>query len=319
MKKLAALLALSLTLTAVSKAANADLGIAGNTNAFIFGTANTSGGHSDGSVVVLGSWTGNNYEVRQKATVDNVSTAIGSPTTSETSVYVGGNNSLTGFLRTSTGKADIVGTKGTLSQNGANNTYYSQAYDFAPTVANLKKLSSDLFALPGTSLITASNLNGNDIKVNLSLTSGDLKVYTVSGSQLSILRNLSFQNTTGNETIVINVTGNVTDWGWNQNTDTLASKIIWNFDSAVTSVNVNNKVNGTILATNATVTQGNAGLIQGTLIAQNWVNSGSAELHVKKFTGTIPLVSAPEPAGVMTMAGFLGLALCSRRRQAVRL
>lgn len=313
MNKLASLLAPLVLGCALSAPAAttylASLGAAGNTNAFIFGNATTGGGHSDGSMVVNGNWSGNYYEVRQHGDTPLPTT----PFASNTALYIGGDNNVSNYIRTLSGDAYIAGDKQPIQNNGGGHTYSpAPGFDLAPTIANLKKLSSDLSHLSSATLTIN---DPNNVKVNVGNIAGNLKVYTIAGNLLGGGKTLDFLNSTSNDTIVINVTGTSVNWGWSTNYD--ASRIIWNFADA-TSINIGDReFRGTILAPKATVTQSQN--INGTLIAQNWVTNGSPELHSYTFKGKIPLVSAPEPAGVMTMGGFLGLALFSRRRQPVRL
>src|SRR6478609_3816104 len=108
MKKAAPILALGLGLIPSASAANALLGIAGDTNAFILGNATTNGGHAQGSIVVGGNWGGSRYEARQQNT--SATPALGA----NTSVYIGGNDTITGdkgssFIRTASGNVVIKG------------------------------------------------------------------------------------------------------------------------------------------------------------------------------------------------------------------
>lgn len=305
------LVLLALALTAPAALTYASLGIAGETNAFITGNVNTNGGQGGGSFIVGGNWTGSNYTVRNTA---------GTPTPASllpagTALYIGGSNSVSNYVRTNSGNMVIAGAKGKISQNGGGK-YSKASYDLAPTVANLTKLSGDLFKLGGVSLNTAAQ---NNIVVNLGLntvSAGNLKVYTVDGSRLSGNKTLTFSGGTGNETVVVNVTGATMDWGLTMSGGLDSSRILWNFSGS--TVNVNQRgFNGTLLANNATINQSQS--ITGSIIAKNLNVNNSATLNAKTFTGKIPLVSAPEPAGMLTMGGFLGLALLSRRRQPVRL
>jgi choice-of-anchor A domain-containing protein len=334
MNKLAALLAplvLGLSLNTTKAAVSyASLGLAGNSNAFIFGNANTDGGHADGSIIVGGDWSGSRYELRQKSDSPNIGAgATGSPIPGNASLYIGGNDNIKGdkgsnVLRTMSGDVYIAGKYSAENVDAQNKgTVSNKSFDLAPTVENLKKLSTDLAKFDSVAL-TLDPKNTNNVKVNLSLNTANadknLKVYTVDASILGGGRTLDFSGATGNETIVINVVGKTVDWGWSVNTNDLTGNddIIWNFADTTTLNIQDRQFNGSILAPNATVNQSQN--INGTLIAQTWNNKNSAELHSYTFSGKIPLgVSAPEPAGVMTMAGFLGLVLCSRRRQAVRL
>ncbi|RYD35396.1 MAG: choice-of-anchor A family protein [Verrucomicrobiaceae bacterium] len=285
------------------------LGIAGETNAFITGNMTANGGQSQGSIIVGGDFKGSNYDVRGTSGSSTPSSVL----PANTALYVGGSNQTSNFTRTNNGNAIIAGTKGTLYQNGGG-TYTKASYDLAPTVDNLTKLSSDLTTFASVTLDTSAQ---NNIVVNTALNTanGNLKVYTVDGSLLSGNKTIKFEGT-GNETVVVNVTGSTLNWGLSLSGGIDSSKILWNFTG--TAANIGSRAfDGTLLALNANVTQNES--FTGNLIAKNLTVNNSATLKVKNFTGNIPLVSAPEPAGVMTMGGFLALALFSRRRQAARL
>lgn len=282
-------------------------------------------------MVVGGNFSGTNYDVRL---VKNTSTP-GSPFPENASLYIGGNDTVAGnkgkdsAVRTSSGDIYIGGshTKDNLiaKNKGA---IYNKTFDLAPTVENLKQLSADLYNLDSVA-ITLDPKNKANVKLDLdknTANGGSLKVYTLDASLLSSGNNIHFEGGKGDETIVVNVVGHNVDWGWSSSYD--ASQILWNFvdapsgvkgDTSAQTVNINSMFKGTILAPAANVNQNQN--MSGTLIANNLTVNKNSTLMYKSFTGTlaIPLVSAPEPAGVMTMAGFLGLALCSRRRQSVRL
>ncbi|MDB6136399.1 MAG: hypothetical protein JWM59_4642 [Verrucomicrobiales bacterium] len=313
MKKAAVLLALGFGLLSSAPAANALLGIAGDTNAFIFRNATTNGGHAQGSIVVGGNWGGTSYEARQQST--SAAPALGT----NTSVYIGGNDSITGdkgsnFIRAMSGNVVIKGTysaQNVDAQNGG--TVSAGSYDLAPTIANLQKLSSDIALLSGTA-ITIND--PNNVKVDLSAIAGNVKVLNIAASALTGNSTLDFLNSTSSDTVIINVTGTGSvNWGWSTNFD--ATRILWNFADTTSLAVGSRSFTGTILAPKADVTQSQN--IDGTLIAKSWTNNNSVELHNFAFNGNIPLVSAPEPAGMMVTGGFLGLALFSRRRQQVRL
>ncbi|RYD36257.1 MAG: choice-of-anchor A family protein, partial [Verrucomicrobiaceae bacterium] len=123
--KFASLLAL-LGLAASAPAAVSVLGIAGETNAFITGNFNASGGQAQGSVIVGGNFNGTVYDVRTSAG----SSTPGSVLPANTALYIGGNNVSAAFVRTNNGgNAVIAGNKGNLQQNGG--TYAKASYDLA--------------------------------------------------------------------------------------------------------------------------------------------------------------------------------------------
>ena len=96
------------------------LGLATGTNAFIFNTANTQGGHSQGSVVVGGNWSGSYYEVRQNG---KTPTPDGIGKDGNAALYIGGDNNVSNYIRTLNGDAYIAGDVKPLQVNGGGKTY----------------------------------------------------------------------------------------------------------------------------------------------------------------------------------------------------
>lgn len=303
---LAPLVLLGLAISA--PAAVSVLGIAGETNAFIFGEFNAANGYAEGAVVLGGDINSVLYKTY---------TLPGAPTPTSvlpanTALYVGGNNVSVPKLQVNNGgNAVIGGDQGNLQLNGGG-TYTQASYDLAPTIANLTQLSSDLTTFSSVTL----NTSGTNIVVDTSLNTanGNLKVYTVDGLSLGAAKNLTFDGT-GNETVVINVTGSVMNWGFTVTGGIDTSKILWNFTGDTANIG-NAAFAGTLLAPKANVKQNWD--ITGTVIAKT-MDTSNSNLKSKAFTGDIPLVTVPEPAGVMTTGGFLALALFSRRRQTARL
>ncbi|MES2705530.1 MAG: collagen-binding domain-containing protein [Verrucomicrobiota bacterium] len=337
MNKLAALLAplvLGLAISAPAAVSYASLGVAGNTNAFIFGSVTTSnGGHADGSIVVGGNWSGSRYEARKKGNDAKNAPMPGDPLPANLAVYIAGDANIKGdkgsnFLRTFGGDVYIGGKYSAQNVDTQKKgiVYAKGGFDLAPTEKNLLQLSSTLSKMDSAKL-TINDPNNVKVDVTANKANGNLKVYTIDGSLLGGGKTLDFLKATGDETIVINVTGDNINWGWSVNVGDETNKgnknplqyedILWNFVDAKT-INIRDRqFSGTILAPNATVNQSQN--IHGTLIAATWNVTQNSSLTSHTFVGKIPLVSAPEPAGVMTMGGFLALALFSRRRQAVRL
>ncbi|RYD35100.1 MAG: choice-of-anchor A family protein [Verrucomicrobiaceae bacterium] len=310
------------SLTAAPAAVTA-LGIAGDTNAFIIGNAHApQGGQAQGSVVVQGNFSGTNYDVRLVGSTSQP----GSPLPNNTDLYIGGNDTVAGgkgnetAVRANSGDIYIGGTYTNDNLLAKKGNIYNQSFDLAPTVEKLVKLSSDL---AGLNSVTLNPQNAASFKVDLSQNTANgngLKVYTLDSALLGSTNSIKFEGGGGNETIVVNVLGHTVDW--DLSTDFGGGRVLWNFvdqpeNGSVQTLNINTMFKGTILAPAADVNQ-NAN-INGTLIANNWNIGKNATMMDGKFTGEINLVSAPEPAGLLTMGGFLGLGLLSRRRSAHRL
>ena len=298
----------------------ANLGIANDFNAFIFGNANTNGGHADGSVAVGGNWTGE-YEVKQKG-----ANAVPYPTiagATNVGAYVG--NVATGGnigLRSLQGNV-YYGTRGTNAkveaQNGFGVYAGANASIFTQSKSQLTTLSTMLNDASSLSINTSDQNNVN-IDVALNTSNGNLNVYKLNASQITGSRTVNFSNVTANDTIVINVYGETVNWDWSMNGG-IESKVLWNFVDAKT-ININSRdFNGSILALNATVNQYKN--INGTLIANNWNAYNSSELHFNssyQFSGNLPgltPIPVPEPGSIILAAFGLMVLFGKRRRTLV--
>jgi len=244
-------------------------------NAVILNDAVTYGGHSDGGVYVKGNWYGTNYEANQHS--------IGL-----ISIFLGGNNLTSNFLRANNGASEIVGTKG---------TFYGPQMDFEEPDFDYFAGLSNSYTLLGGGSANLSAMNNVTLALN-----GPLTIYKIQSSQLSGMKTLDFTGQGG--VVVFNVTGNLSSWGWSVNYD--PSKIVWNFIDA-TTINIDQRqFTGSLIAPNANVTQSQN--INGTLIASDWQVNNSVELH------SYPLPSVPEPS-VFGLAIVGGLVTCGKRRR----
>lgn len=302
---------LSLAVVLGSSAFGADLGVAKDFNAFIFGNANTQGGHSAGAIAVGGNWAGH-YEVKQNAFPQVPYPTI--PGTSNLGLYVGGNvASSGGDFKVLQGNSYIGGNvTGTFQMlngfqqfAGTNPSVFTsqQAYSLGQSVV--------IAALSGVQLNT-SDPNNINVDLSANVLNGNRKVYWVNSSNLTGLKTLNFNNGTANDTVMINVFGNSTiNWGWSINYS-FKNKVLFNFVDT-TTLNISDRdFSSSILAPKATVNQHRN--IEGNLIAANWNNFGSQELHFGNqfmFDGNAPV---PEPA-TLAVFGVGAIALIRRRRK----
>ncbi len=294
-----------------SAAFAADLGVAKDFNAFIFGSANTQGGHSAGAIAVGGSWSGH-YEVKQNAFPQVPYPSV--PGTTNLGLYVGGSiASSGGDFKVLQGNAYIGGgVSGTFQMlNGFQQFAGTSASVFTSQQAYSLGQSAAISAMSGVQLNT-SDPNNINVDLSANVLNGNTKVYWVNSSNITGLKTLNFNNGSASDTVLINVLGSSSiDWGWSINY-AHKNKVLFNFVDTAT-LNVKDRdFSASILAPKATVNQNMN--IEGNLIAANWNNFGSRELHFGNqfmFNGNAPV---PEPA-TLAILGVGAAALIRRRRK----
>lgn len=316
-KSLRFLLVLAFAPSAFAATLFGNPGGVGSLNAFIFGNANTDGGHSDGGVVVGGDWSGTRYEIRQHGS----SGTPGAPFESNTALYLRGANKLSGdasnTLRVLNG--DAYTARAPVRIETHNGRAVQQSVDLTSAVEALKTLSSDLFKLQGTQQNTS---DPNNLKITRegAVSAVGVYVFTLDASALTGHKTLDFLGFDSSDLILINVTGSSkVNWSWSTNYD--PGSILWNFSTTEISINDRNFF-GSILAPNAVVSQRQN--IDGTLIAAGWNVSNNVELHYRPFQGFVdlpPSTSDPDPSPVpdggstLLLAGLSVGALFAAKRK----
>jgi choice-of-anchor A domain-containing protein len=252
-------------------------------NAFVQSNITSQGGHSDGPMLVGGSWTGK-YEVNQH----NQSTTVGS--TTGVGLYVGNTITPQNPYRVLNGNAHIgKSVVGSMQMNNGSIKYGVDQTWFNSQVATISAMSNAIRNLNGKRTITVSDPNNININVTQSTANGRIRVFTVDASRLSSLSTFNPQNMTSADTLIIDVTGSTTvNWGWQVNTS-LKNRNICNFRDA-TTVNVTQRnFDGMLLAPKANVVQ--CQNIQGNVYCKSLSTTGAPELHFGsqfKFVGQLP-------------------------------
>lgn len=202
-------------------------------------------------------------------------------------------------LEATHGYADIRGNSGGFS--GSIGTISTPNWNIYLNLANG-------YSNLGGQVLDTSDLN------NLHATiTNNLNVFTVNATEVSNLRTLSFSGGTGD--IVINVIGDVSNWGLS--TSYAADKLVWNFVDA-TTVNISNRsIRGAVIAPHAKVTQNQN--IDGFLFANEWQVNNSVELHYFELPdidlpGDIIVTPVPEPSTTILLSALLLIPALRRRR-----
>lgn len=296
------------------------LGIAGEFNAFIFGSATTHGGHSQGAVAVGQNWSGSGYDMLQ----GNYGVSVNGY--SNVGMYVGGNvtfsnggsinNAGTGHVGKNFNSSNPFNMNGgTLyvagNKNGNVNGSWQQGVNTVDTsifdVQKAFSLSQNaaLAALGGEAINTS---NPNNWYIDASTQAGNVKVYTISSADATKLRTLDITGLTADDSVIINVVGNsVNGFGLTVNMGSGSyDQLLWNFEGNSFRV-TDRSLHGSLLAPNATVDQYQN--IYGNLIAKHWNNFNSASLIYTPYGGE----AVPEPASLAVL-GIGAAALIRRRR-----
>jgi choice-of-anchor A domain-containing protein len=243
----------------------------------------------------------------QAATIFNGPT--GSQPTGFGALTVYGNTSGNPINIDNGGNAYVGGTKGaTINFNDGGSYITAPIYTIANFETPLNMLSQSLSQLAANSALPSLTPPVNGTVFKATPGTNGIAVFDITAAQLALAQSFTV-NLNGASTVVFNVSGNAL-FSDNDNSGTIgAGNIIWNFYNA-TSVNIGDAIGGTVLAPDATVTNGNQ--IDGALVANAWDDAG--EVHYIPFTGTLPGNSVPEPA-TFTVVGVALAGLWSARRR----
>lgn len=273
-------------------------------NTVIFGNASTQA-DIEGAAVIGGNFSG--------ATMYNNPTQ--SPASGFSALTVYGSTYGNSMNINNGGSAYIGGSHGQqVNFNGGGGFSYtpppSTIPDFQSSLNNLSAQLSQLSA--NSSLIMPTDGSTNNVQFKATPGANGVAVFNITAAQLSSFASF-VMNLNGSTSMIVNVSGTSVTINGNDNSGALgANNIIWNFYQA-TTLNIGTLIGGTVLATQAAVTNNNQ--IDGGLFAQSW--TGNGELHSYGFTGTLP-VATPEPASLALMGAGLGALGLVRRRRAKR-
>lgn len=316
MKRTVSLLVLSCVAAA---SFSSGLGVAGDFNAFVIHNATLSGGESEGAMAIGGNLTTSNpYQIAFN------STAPGLPVNANTvGLYVGGDVNFAGgqlaagkvmggnaFIGGAFSSSNIQVNAGSVNPAGS---FVDQSV-FNGVQASLQALSQSLAGLPGLSLAGAPQNMTVNLAVNTGSSDPNLKVFHLGAGDIDNLGTVNFQNFTGNETIIFNVSGPVVNWSMSvnnqgSNPNSLYNRIIWNFSDATTVNILDRSIGGSVLAMGAHVNQGQ--VIDGSLFADSWSSVNSPEIHSYLFKGNLD--SVPEPFSLTALG--LGALLMRRKKR----
>lgn len=296
------LLALLLALVAAPASATTDsLGVAGEYNAFVFGSYSSAYSDIEGSLAAGGSGTFTGYSINSS----NV------PDSNGNGLVVGGSLSFNnGQIY---GNAQVGGAAATSSFNVVGGSLYANnpnlPVDFTTEKTNLQGLSTSLSQIGATGS-TVSQYGGISLTGDMST---GLQVFNVNGSDLLNANSFNLIDVNSNATVLINVSGSVsgfTNMGFNLGSAD-SSKVLFNFYEATDLTMSGVGVWGSVLAAWADVDATN-GQFNGTLIANSF--NGNMELHTNTFTGDLPTPTPLPGSFVLMGSGLLGLLAIRRKK-----
>lgn len=225
-------------------------------------------------------------------------------------VMVGGNLDASQGLSVDSGKQAVVNGSAT-SISGVtlpiviDPTPLDIGFNFAAEAVRLTALSEKLGLEENTG--TVSDVYGT---IKLDATGLELAIFDITAADAA--KNLLLSGLSETATVIINISGEIVDFGFHgyTNFSAAADRILFNLPDA-TSITLSSGIYGSLLAPLASV-QHQWGVINGQVVVGNWYSS--VQVNDKPFEGNIPRAATPEPGTILLVGlGAAGLAFMSRR------
>ncbi|NBD22901.1 DUF7507 domain-containing protein [Paenibacillus glycinis] len=273
----------------------ANLGVANDFNVFVLGNHTQSFVDAGGRVAVGGNATYRSYGIGSALNVS----------TTRADLIVGGNMDIIGGTNFSGNS--VISPGGTIVNYTMTNNngvlpqpQRGTPIDFAAAGQYLTCASASWGALAPTGTVNVAfggiTLTGSSPTLNIFSINGN----NVAGSGVSLASANSLNIVTPpGSTVLVNISGTGVGFGnytifinGGQPTPSNGSVILWNFFQATSAFNLNLSIKGSVLAPLAVWSAVGFGNIDGTMVAQSFVNTtGTLEAHTIPFIGCLPEVA----------------------------
>ncbi|QDU32638.1 hypothetical protein KS4_06720 [Poriferisphaera corsica] len=298
-------LAASITLIATSLTQAAPLPIAGDYNTFVFGNANLTS-DTQGRLAVGGDLVISNYSVGDQLTPTDIAH------NSDVLVVGGSLNFNSGHIYHGNAIISAPPSQNNIPQSASIDGQYFQGAP-SPIDFNAAKTALSNYATQLTHLAS----NGSVIQQWGGITlSGDntspLQIFDLNATDLLNSHTLNLNNVAQDATVLINVTGDtagMTNMGL-FGFESIRQNVLFNFADATSLTLQGIGVQGSVLAPNASLTNGQ-GVIWGQIILDSM--QGNLQQNLASFDGDLPPI--PEPTTTALLATSSLILLTRRNRK----